>query len=320
MTGPPKFPSFTAKFHNTSYPAIDPALPGLSAAGKNVVITGGGTGMDYSVVTVETCSNDHPVIGIGYATALSFATAGAASVTLIGRRATQLQSAKHAIEDSVPGSAGRSRIHVQSADVVDQEQVTAAFQKIADTVGPLNILVNGAGYAASPSNVKSANVEEWWKACEVNLKGTFLTTQAFVQHKVPDDQESVILYISSGLSHVARGTGNSAYAASKAGAIRFFTTVQLEHPETRVVCLHPGTIETDVLRKSHNVSGSVPNCDDVSLPANTMLWLASPEANFVKGKYIWANWNVEEMKARAAEIEGSDLLSMKLSGWPFTSK
>jgi hypothetical protein len=48
-----------------------------------------------------------------------------------------------------------------------------------------------------------------------------------------------------------------------------------------------------------------------------MVWLASPEAAFLKGKYIWANWDVQEMKARADEIAGSDLLTMKLSGWPF---
>jgi len=47
------------------------------------------------------------------------------------------------------------------------------------------------------------------------------------------------------------------------------------------------------------------------------VWLASPESAFLKGKYIWANWDVEEMKARAEEIASTDLLTMKLAGWPF---
>lgn len=51
-----------------------------------------------------------------------------------------------------------------------------------------------------------------------------------------------------------------------------------------------------------------------------MVWLASPEASFLKGKYIWANWDVSEMKARAEEIANSDLLTMKLGGWPFPYK
>lgn len=62
------------------------------------------------------------------------------------------------------------------------------------------------------------------------------------------------------------------------------------------------------------------NLYSVSLPAGVMVWLASPEAGFLKGKYIWANWDIDEMKARADEIADSDLLTMKLGGWPFPYK
>ena len=44
-----------------------------------------------------------------------------------------------------------------------------------------------------------------------------------------------------------------------------------------------------------------------------MVWLLSPEAKFLKGKVIWANWDIEEMNARE-EIADSDLPTMKLSG------
>ena len=55
----------------------------------------------------------------------------------------------------------------------------------------------------------------------------------------------------------------------------------------------------------------------VSLPASFSVWLASPEARFLKGKFLWANWDVDELKAKAKEIEESNLLSIGLSGWPF---
>lgn len=51
-----------------------------------------------------------------------------------------------------------------------------------------------------------------------------------------------------------------------------------------------------------------------------MVWLAGAEAAFLKGKYVWANWDVSEMAARAEEIAGSDMLTMKLGGWPFPYK
>jgi hypothetical protein len=55
----------------------------------------------------------------------------------------------------------------------------------------------------------------------------------------------------------------------------------------------------------------------VSLPASFYVWLASPEARFLKGKFLWANWDVDELKAKAKEIESGSLLAIGLVGWPF---
>lgn len=93
--------------------------------------------------------------------------------------------------------------------------------------------------------------------------------------------------------------------------MRFFTDVQLENPDVRVVSIQPGIVGTDMGAKA-----GVEGTDDESLPAAIMTWLAGPEAEFLKGKYIWSNWDVEELKARADEIAGSDLLTMQLVGWP----
>lgn len=54
----------------------------------------------------------------------------------------------------------------------------------------------------------------------------------------------------------------------------------------------------------------------VELPAQTAVWLASKEAAFLRGKLIWSNWDVEELKARAGEIQGSRLLTIGLDGVP----
>lgn len=44
------------------------------------------------------------------------------------------------------------------------------------------------------------------------------------------------------------------------------------------------------------------------------MWLASPEAAFLKGKFVWANWDAQELMERADEIQGSRLLSIVLEG------
>lgn len=57
----------------------------------------------------------------------------------------------------------------------------------------------------------------------------------------------------------------------------------------------------------------------MSLPASFNVWLASPEARFLRGKFVWCNWDVDELKAQAAEIEKGTKLNIGLVGWPFDS-
>lgn len=62
---------------------------------------------------------------------------------------------------------------------------------------------------------------------------------------------------------------------------------------------------------------SIPNPDhewsaDYSFPQ----WAVSPEAKFLNGKFVWANWDVEELKAMAEEIEGNKRFTLGLLGWP----
>jgi NAD(P)-dependent dehydrogenase (short-subunit alcohol dehydrogenase family) len=114
---------------------------------------------------------------------------------------------------------------------------------------------------------------------------------------------------------------------------RFYKCLQFEHPEMSVYSFQPGAIATDMSREagynpdvdagdftwkvSEEAKGIVGGYDDVSLPAGFVVWLASPEARFLKGKYLWANWDVDELKAQAEKIENSGYLSIGLQGWPF---
>lgn len=56
----------------------------------------------------------------------------------------------------------------------------------------------------------------------------------------------------------------------------------------------------------------------VQLPAHFTVWLASPEAAFLNGRSVWANWDVDELKAKAEAIQQSQLFTAGINGWPFT--
>lgn len=57
----------------------------------------------------------------------------------------------------------------------------------------------------------------------------------------------------------------------------------------------------------------------VDLPADFTVWLASPEASFLKGRQVWANWDVDELRARAGDIQAGLLLTAGIHGWPFAA-
>jgi hypothetical protein len=55
--------------------------------------------------------------------------------------------------------------------------------------------------------------------------------------------------------------------------------------------------------------------DSVNLPGCFHAWLCSSEADFLKGRYVWVNWDVDELKADAAKIAESSFFTITLDGW-----
>lgn len=54
--------------------------------------------------------------------------------------------------------------------------------------------------------------------------------------------------------------------------------------------------------------------DDASLPADYSVWLASPQAAFLSGRFTWSNWDVVEIEALKEEILASNtMLKLALS-------
>lgn len=55
----------------------------------------------------------------------------------------------------------------------------------------------------------------------------------------------------------------------------------------------------------------------VQLPAHFLVWMASPEAAFLRGRCTWANWDVEELKAQKTTLlEGGLFMTAGMKGLP----
>lgn len=56
----------------------------------------------------------------------------------------------------------------------------------------------------------------------------------------------------------------------------------------------------------------------MELPGNFFVRLTSPEAAFLRGKFVWVNWDVEEFKGMKDDIVKSELLDIRLKALSFT--
>jgi NAD(P)-dependent dehydrogenase (short-subunit alcohol dehydrogenase family) len=297
----------TKLFHKTAYPAIDPKRPELSAKGKTIVITGGGT-------------------GIGAATATSFAKAGASLIAILGRRSQPLLSTKSALEAAYPGT----KVLAIPTDITSTEATTAAFDEIvsASATGKIDVLCSNAAVLGALGTLATIDPSTWLEGITTNLTINMNVTSAFLPHC---SREAVIIETSSSASHMDIAPGFSSYTVAKFATARFFQAVQFEHPDLRVYSVQPGAVLTDMNRSAGykeqeegegfqwtgRGAALLAKHDDESLPAGFFVWLASGEAEYRKGRYLWANWDVEELKERKEEIIKGEFLRMGLVGWPF---
>ncbi|KAF5637959.1 hypothetical protein F52700_4662 [Fusarium sp. NRRL 52700] len=282
------FVSFTEAWHNKPYPSIDPTRPELSAAGKFVAITGGGT-------------------GIGRSIAVAFAQAGASTIAVLGRRLDRLEQAAAEIADA---SGGKTNVIFEAVDISQRNKLDAAVTNLVKKANgaKIDILISNAGVSPDVGAVVGFDEAEFRRGIELNVIGAFNTLQSFGPFLT---NNAYVFNTSTGMVHLRPMAQAWAYTAVKAAVFKMFEYLQDDNPEWHVVQIQPGVIRTE-LNERFDIVGQ----DDPALAGQFYVWLASREAEFLKEKFVWVNWDVDELKARADEIKNSLLFKVILNGVP----
>lgn len=239
--------------------------------------------------------------GIGRAIALRFAQEGADIVINYNRNP---QGAEEALSEVQ--ATGRRGLVVQ-ADLANTADIKRLVSTAVEQFGQLDILVNNAGLETH-APFWEVTEENYDKVLNVNLKGVFFASQAFVQHLMKTKRRGKIVNISS--VHEELPFPNfAAYCASK-GGLKMLTrnlSVELGPLGININNIAPGAIETPINAKLLNDPqklgallsqiplGRLGQPGDV---AGLAVFLASDDADYVSGSTYFVDggltWHYEE--------------------------
>ena len=219
--------------------------------------------------------------GIGAAIAKRLAADGANVAITYTKGADAAASVVKEIE-----RAGAKAIAIQ-ADAADAKAVEAAVEKTVSTFGQLDVLVNNAG-TAIPKKFEETPLEELDRVIDINLRGTFVATQAALKHMKNNGR---IIMIGSCVGERILTPGLVPYSATK-GAVKMFTQGLAREVGDRGITVNnvqPGPIDTDLNpasgdwaapQKANTALNRYGTVDEV---ASLVAFVASPAAAYITG-------------------------------------
>lgn len=286
---------FTRTVYRDVYPSVDPTKPALNLQGKVVIITGASEGIGAK----------------GFAPA--FAKAGVRGLVLLARNQEKLEEVKsyiHKIQPTV-------NVLCIAASIADSKAVDAAFRDIKSTFGTADILVNNAGINAEGDEgselIGDQDPESWWSNFEVNSKGNFLMIQSFIRQIPQDMPATLINVVTAGAWSIIPSA--SGYCLSKLVTLQQVPFVAESYPNITAIALHPGMLDTKMFKEAMRHF----DLDTPELVGGFAVWLSHPHAKFLSGRFVAAQWSVDELLERKEEILKGRQLYVTVTG-PFGPK
>jgi NAD(P)-dependent dehydrogenase (short-subunit alcohol dehydrogenase family) len=224
--------------------------------------------------------------GIGLATAIAFAEAGAA----VALADVDEQGARTAAETLV--ASGHKAIGIR-CDVADEDQVAATVRQTVSAFGRLDAAFNNAGVQPPFAETADARVEDFDRVTAINLRGIWSCMKHELLHM--RGQGSGAIVNCSSMGGLMGAAGRGIYRATKHGVLGLTKCAALEHAAQgiRINAVCPGVVETPMATRmlatqpeamaaliKEQPIGRLCRSEEV---ASVVLWLCSPGASYVIG-------------------------------------
>jgi NAD(P)-dependent dehydrogenase (short-subunit alcohol dehydrogenase family) len=273
----------------------------MKLAGKRAVITGASQGLGQSIAKV-------------------FAKEGA-DVLICARSAEDLRFAEEQIR-----AEARGKVAAKAASIAVEADVRGLVEEAADKLGGLDILVCNAGIYGPKGPIDELDWTSWVEAIQINLLGTVLCCRLFLPLLRQSMRGKIILLSGGGATKPLPFL--SAYAASKAGVVRFGETLagELAGCGIDVNSVAPGALNTRMLQEVLDAGpdkvgpafyrASIEQREKGGTPldtgANLCLYLASDESNGITGKLISATWDPwREFAEHREDLAKTDIYTLR---------
>ncbi|KAI4244925.1 MAG: hypothetical protein L6R40_002831 [Gallowayella cf. fulva] len=284
--------NFTTAIHHNVYPAID--FSNLSFDGQRVFISGASK-------------------GIGRAAAIAYAKAGAAVICLGAR--SDLSQVEIDVQEAV-FDAGKKppKVLKVNLDVSSRPSVEAAAEAVGECCQSIDVLVNNAGYHSRFESITDSDPDDWWRSWETNIYGTYLMTRSFLPLLLQGSGKTIINLTSIAAHFLVNGA--SAYSTGKLAMLRFceFTNVEYGAQGILAYTVHPGGVATELA--TNVMPKAMQNAmliDTEELAGNTIVYLTQQRQEWLAGRYVSVNWDMEELFAKKDEIVEKDLLRVRMA-------
>ena len=150
--------------------------------------------------------------GVGLATAISFAQAGAAGVAITGRSDLTDAESKILAAAETAGKKAPLLLKLQM-DVLDFESVNNAAKEVEKSFPKLDILINNAGYLSPFDTILESNPDDYWRNYEVNIRGVYWVTKAILPYMLKGGEMTIVNVPSAGALGIRHG--GSGYQTTK---------------------------------------------------------------------------------------------------------